>query len=74
VLNAALAGSGIARIPSFQVREHVRKHKLEVLLESFEPAPTPMLISYSKRGSSLPKVSAFVQFLANHIPEEKLGL
>lgn len=74
VLNATLAGSGVARIPSFQVREHVRTHKLEVLLESFEPPPTPMQISYSKQGPSLPKVSAFVQFLTNHIPQEKLGL
>jgi len=74
VLNAALAGSGVARIPSFQLREHVRTHKLEVLLETFEPPPTAMQVSYSKQGPSLPKVSAFVQFLTNHIPQEKLGL
>lgn len=73
-LNAALAGSGVARIPSFQVREHVRTRRLEVLLETFEPPPTPMQISYSKLGPALPKVSAFVQFLTNHIPQEKLGL
>jgi DNA-binding transcriptional LysR family regulator len=74
VLNAALAGSGVARIPSFQLREHVRARKLEVLLETFEPPPTAMQVSYSKQGPSLPKVSAFVQFLTNHIPQEKLGL
>lgn len=74
VLNAVLAGSGVARIPSFQVREHVRTRKLEVLLEAFEPPPTPMQISYSKHGPALSKVSAFVQFLTNHIPQEKLGL
>lgn len=74
VLNAALAGSGVARIPSFQLREHVRTRRLEVLLETFEPPPTPMQISYSKQGPALPKVSAFVQFLTNHIPQERLGL
>jgi DNA-binding transcriptional LysR family regulator len=73
-LSAALAGSGVARIPSFQVREHVRSRRLEVLLETFEPPPTPMQVSYAKQGPALPKVSAFVQFLANHIPQNQLEL
>lgn len=74
VLSAALAGSGVARIPSFQVREHVRAHKLEVLLEAYEPPPTTSQISYSRQGPALPKVSAFVQFLTSHIPQERMGL
>lgn len=74
VLSAALAGSGVARIPSFQVREHVRARKLEVLLETFEPPPTPMQVSYSKDGPSLPKVSAFVHFLAGTLSQERFEL
>jgi DNA-binding transcriptional LysR family regulator len=74
VLSAALAGSGVARIPSFQVRDHVRARRLEVLLEAFEPPPTPTQISYSKDGPALPKVSAFVQFLASNISQERFEL
>jgi len=73
-LNAALAGSGVARIPSFQARDHVRARRLEVLLEDFEPPPTATQIAYSKQSPALPKVSAFVQFLASHIPQERLSL
>jgi len=73
-LNAALAGSGVARIPSFQARDHVRARRLEVLLEDFEPPPTATQIAYSKQNPALPKVSAFVQFLASHIPQERLSL
>lgn len=74
VLNAALAGSGVARIPSFQVRDHVRANRLEVLLEAYEPPPAAMQIAYARLGPTLPKVSAFVQFLSSHIPQERLGL
>jgi DNA-binding transcriptional LysR family regulator len=73
-LNAALAGSGVVRIPSFQARDHVRARRLEVLLENFEPPPTTTQIAYSKQNPALPKVSAFVQFLASHIPQERLSL
>jgi DNA-binding transcriptional LysR family regulator len=74
VLSAALAGSGVARIPSFQLRDHVRARRLEVLLEAFEPPPTPTQISYSKDGPALPKVSAFVQFLASNISQDQFEL
>lgn len=74
VLNAALAGSGIARVPSFQIRDHVREKRLEVLLEDFEAPPTQTQIAFSKHGASSPKVYAFVQFLAQSIPQDALGL
>jgi len=74
VLNAALAGSGVARVPSFQVRDHVRERRLEILLENFEPPATQTRIAYSKLSASSPKISAFVQFLADSIPQEELDL
>jgi DNA-binding transcriptional LysR family regulator len=74
VLGAALAGSGVARIASFQVREHVRAHRLEVLLEAYEPPPAAMTVSYQKQGPAASRVSAFVQFLASSIPQAQLGL
>lgn len=74
VLNAVLAGSGVAQIPSFQARDHVRARKLEILLQAFEPAPTPMRVLYAKQGSAVAKVSAFVQFLTNNIPQDRLAL
>ncbi len=74
VLNAALAGSGVARIPSFQARGHVRERRLEVLLNDYEPPPTQTRIAYARHGASSPKISAFVQFLADSIPQEELDL
>jgi DNA-binding transcriptional LysR family regulator len=74
VLNAALAGSGVARIPSFQVREHVRERRLQVLLNDYEPPPTQSRIAYARQGAATPKIAAFVQFLADSIPREELDL
>lgn len=74
VLGAALAGSGVARISSFQVREHVRDRRLEVLLEDFEPPPIPTFITCPKHAAATPKVNAFVHFLAQSISQERLGL
>jgi DNA-binding transcriptional LysR family regulator len=74
VLNAALAGSGVARIPSFQIREHVREKRLEVLLEAFEPPPSQTQITFAPQNAALPKVSAFVEFLARCIPARELDL
>ncbi|MCE9521636.1 MAG: LysR family transcriptional regulator [Alphaproteobacteria bacterium] len=74
VLNAALAGSGVARVPSFQVRDHVRERRLEILLEDFEPPATQTRIAYSKQGAASPKIAAFVRFLADSIPQEQLDL
>jgi DNA-binding transcriptional LysR family regulator len=74
VLSAALAGSGVARAPSFQLREHVRAQRLTVLLEAYEPPQTPMQVSYPKQGPAVSRASAFVQFLAGAVPQERLGL
>jgi DNA-binding transcriptional LysR family regulator len=74
VLNATLAGSGVACIPSFQIREHVRDQRLEVLLEDFERAPTQTQIAFSKQGAASPKVAAFVQFLAQSIRQDSFDL
>jgi DNA-binding transcriptional LysR family regulator len=74
VLNAVLAGAGVARIPSFQIREHVRDHRLEVLLEDFEGPPTPTQIAFSRNSAASPKVTAFVDFLARSIPEDAFSL
>lgn len=74
VLGAALAGSGVARVPSFQLREHVRAQKLTVLLEAFEPPQASMQVSYAKQGPAMSRASAFVRFLAGAVPQERLGL
>lgn len=74
VLNAALKGSGVARVPSFQIREHVREQRLQILLADFEPLPTQTQITYAKNGASSPKIAAFVRFLADSIPQTELDL
>jgi DNA-binding transcriptional LysR family regulator len=64
VVEAALAGAGIARLFSFHVAQAVKDGRLSLLLEQFEPTPLPVNIVYAG-GSLLPlKVRAFLDFAA----------
>jgi DNA-binding transcriptional LysR family regulator len=64
VVEAALAGAGIARLFSFHVAHAVKDGRLSLLLEEFEPPPLPVNLVYLG-GSLLPlKVRAFLDFAA----------
>jgi DNA-binding transcriptional LysR family regulator len=64
VVEAALAGAGIARLFSYHVAQAVKDGRLSLLLQEFEPPQLPANIVYPG-GSLLPlKVRAFLDFAA----------
>ena len=59
---SAVDGYGVARPLSYQVAEHVRDGRLQVVLRSDEYAPLPVHIVTPEGRLSVPKVRAFVDF------------
>ncbi len=62
--DAGLAGAGIIRLFSYHVADAVRDGALTVLLQDFEPPPSPVSIVYLGGGLQPVKVRAFVDFAA----------
>jgi DNA-binding transcriptional LysR family regulator len=63
-IDAALSGAGLARAMSYQIVEFVRQGKLAVLLEAFEPSPSPVHLVYHGQPRLPLKLRAFVDFVA----------
>ena len=59
---SAVDGYGVARPLSYQVAEHVRDGRLQILLRSDEYAPLPVHVVTPEGRLSVPKVRAFVDF------------
>jgi DNA-binding transcriptional LysR family regulator len=59
---SAVEGHGVTRPLSYQVAEHVRAGRLQVLLRSDENPPLPVHIVTPEGRLSFPKVRAFVDF------------
>ena len=59
---SAVEGRGVTRLFSYQVAEHVRDGRLQILLKSDEHAPFPAHIVTPQGRLSVPKVRAFVDF------------
>jgi DNA-binding transcriptional LysR family regulator len=59
---SAVEGRGVTRLFSYQVAEHVREGRLQILLKSDEHAPLPAQIVTPQGRLSVPKVRAFVDF------------
>jgi DNA-binding transcriptional LysR family regulator len=59
---SAVAGRGVTRPLSYQVAEHVRDGRLQILLRSDEYAPLPVHVVTPEGRLSVPKVRAFVDF------------
>jgi DNA-binding transcriptional LysR family regulator len=68
-IDAGLAGTGVIRSLSYQVVDHVRENRLQLLLESFEPAPRPVHVVYDKRNRLPLKLRAFVDFAVPRLRE-----
>lgn len=64
VIEAVLAGHGIARLLSYQVAPHIQQHRLEPLLQDFAPPRLPIHILHTEGRKPSAKVRAFVDFLA----------
>jgi DNA-binding transcriptional LysR family regulator len=60
---SAIEGRGVTRPLSYQVAEHVRDGRLQILLRSDEPAPLPVHVVTPQGRLSVPKVRSFVDFV-----------
>jgi DNA-binding transcriptional LysR family regulator len=63
LVSAALAGTGLVRVPSWQVAHCLADGRLRIVLEAYQRPPTPLSILTVRTRLLLPKVRAFVDFL-----------
>jgi DNA-binding transcriptional LysR family regulator len=71
LLQAALAGVGITRAPTFMASTHLCAGRLRAVLTDYQPvAESAIYAVYPHRRHLTPKVRAFVEFLAAHIGQE----
>jgi len=61
-IDAAISGLGITRVLSYQVAHAQRAGLLELVLEEFEPAPSPVSLIYAAQGLLPLKLRAFLDF------------
>ena len=61
-VSAGAAGAGVIRNMSYQVADHVRAGRLQLLLEPFEPPPRPVHLIYDERNRLPLKLRAFIDF------------
>lgn len=61
---AALAGSGIVLLPTFYLGDQLRSGELKPVLCKFRPQDIALHAVYPERRNLMPKVRAFVDFLA----------
>lgn len=68
IRHLALAGTGIACLAEFLVREDIAAGRLvPVLAQSTLPWSQPVWAVFYKQGALAPRVSALVQFLAGRL-------
>lgn len=60
---AAVEGTGIARLLSYQVARHVRNGALRPVLEAFEPADLPVHVLHQEGRRATQKVRGFVDLV-----------
>ena len=71
-IDAGVAGAGVVRAVSYQVADHVRNHRLRLLLEAYEPTPRPVHLVYDKRNRLPLKLRAFVDFVVPRLRDRLL--
>jgi DNA-binding transcriptional LysR family regulator len=63
LLNAALSGMGVARLPSYVVKNAIKNGQLITLLTTYYPLPIPIYAVYAPSWVIPPKIHAFTEFL-----------
>src|ERR1700759_1110028 len=66
LVSAALAGTGLVRVPSWQVAHYLADGRLRIVLGAYQRPSTPLSILTLRNRLLLPKVRAFVDFLQQH--------
>ena len=67
---AAVAGHGLARALSYQVAEHVKAGRLQIVMADYEPAPIPVQVVYVDGRKAAAKTRAFVDFVVERLRGE----
>jgi DNA-binding transcriptional LysR family regulator len=67
---SAADGRGLTRVLSYQVAEHVRDGRLQILLRFYEHAPLPVHVVTPEGRLSVPKVRAFIDFAVPRLRAE----
>jgi DNA-binding transcriptional LysR family regulator len=70
---AAVAGWGVTRVLSYQVRQHVEAGRLRVLLPEHQEAPIPVHLVHGAGRQAPAKVRAFVDLAAARLREVLAG-
>jgi DNA-binding transcriptional LysR family regulator len=63
-IGAAIAGAGIARVLSYQIRAPVAEGRLRIVLRGFEPDPLPVHLVHAGHALLPLKLRAFLDFAA----------
>lgn len=69
-IDAGLAGAGLTRAVSYQVVDHVRAGRLQVVLQDFEPAERPVHLVYAPQSRLPLKLRAFIDFAVPKLREQ----
>lgn len=64
LLQAAVAGEGILMQPDFLVSAAMANGELVRILDAYAPPPKPVQMVYPRSRKSLPKLKAFIDFVA----------
>lgn len=72
LMDAVLAGAGIAVLPTWLIKQKVATGELQRVLTEFEAPRTPVYAVFPTRGPPPNKVRAFVEFLAERYREQEV--
>lgn len=64
---AAVAGFGVTQLMSYQVADHLRAGRLQVLLAEFEPAPLPVSVLHREGRHASRKARAFIDLAVERL-------
>lgn len=72
LMDAVLAGAGLAVLPTWLIRKQLADGRLHRVLTPFEAPRTPVYAVFPRRGPPPHKVRAFVNFLADRYNADKI--
>ncbi len=72
-VDAAVAGVGITRVLSYQAANALREGTLSLVLERFEPPPSPVSLVHAGQGLLPQKLRAFIDFAAPRLKMKLAG-